>query len=452
MPIRTIAVVDDEPNIRRTLAGLLEDEGYEVRSASSAEEAFDGLVDRPPDLLLLDVLLPGMDGIAFLEKLAGKGVRFPVVLLSGHGTVDMAVRATRLGAFDFLQKPVDPERLLLCVRNALDVAGLREEIRALRASSRTMGPLVGKHPLMEELRSEIARAAPSNGRVLIRGENGTGKELVARAIHDGSPRKEGPFVKVNCAAIPRDLIESELFGHEKGAFTGATEPRIGKIEAADGGTLLLDEVGDMSLEAQAKLLRVLEARELERVGGRSPIPFDVRILSATNKDLEAEIAKGTFREDLYYRLAVVPIRVPPLRARASDIPLLARRFLDAIAEENGRRPKRFTSAALDRLAGHPWPGNVRELRNLVERLVIMTDGDEIGEMETARALGERAGGGEPDAGGSLGERVDRFEQNAIREALLRHGGNVAETARELRTDRANLHRKMRRHGIRPREA
>ncbi|MFH1679790.1 MAG: sigma-54 dependent transcriptional regulator [Candidatus Eisenbacteria bacterium] len=452
MPSRTILIVDDEPNIRRTLTGLLDDEGHDVKSVASAEEALETIGKSPPDLLLLDVYLPGMDGIAFLEKVREEEMLFPVVVLSGHATIEMAVRATKLGAFDLLEKPVDPERLLLAVRNALEIAHLREENRALRASARAPGAIIGEHPLMSRLREEVAKAAPSNGRVLIHGENGTGKELVARAVHETSERREGPFVRVNCAAIPKDLIESELFGHEKGAFTGATEQRIGKIEAADGGTLLLDEVGDMSLETQAKLLRVLEARELERVGGRTLISFDVRVLSATNKNLRKEIERGAFREDLYYRLAVIPIRVPPLRERASDIPLLVDHFLALLAEENGRRPKRFSRGALDHLVGCVWPGNVRELRNLVERLVIMSGEEEIGASEVARVLGETAEREEPGAGIPLRERVERFEVHIIREALRRNGGNVAETARELETDRANLHRKMRRHGIHPREA
>ncbi|RPJ41267.1 MAG: sigma-54-dependent Fis family transcriptional regulator, partial [Candidatus Latescibacterota bacterium] len=412
----------------------------------------EAIAERPPDLLLLDVLLPGMDGLACLERLGGAAVGFPVIVLSGHASIEMAVRAVKLGAFDLQEKPFDPERLLRAVRNALELAELRDENRALRARVGRGGILVGEHPLMARLAEEIARAAPSNGRVLIHGENGTGKELVARAIHEGSPRRGRPFVKVNCAAIPRDLIESELFGHEKGAFTGATEQRIGKIEAADGGTLLLDEVGDMSLETEAKLLRVLEAKELERVGGKSAIAFDVRVLSATNKNLRSEIEEGRFREDLYYRLAVIPIRVPPLRERASDIPLLVDHFLRLFADENGRRRKRFSTGARDALMGHPWPGNVRELRNTVERLVIMSRSDEIGAEEVAGILGEGSAAERNDADLPLRERLERFEKNILLEALARNGGNVAETARELKTDRANLHRKMRRHGIRSGEA
>jgi two-component system nitrogen regulation response regulator NtrX len=451
MPARRVLIVDDEPNIRRTLTGLLEDEGFDVKGVSSAEEALAEIRGGAFDLLLLDVLLPGMDGITFLERLGEGAARPPVIVLSGHATIEMAVRATKLGAFDLQEKPVEPERLLLSVRNVLEISRLREENRVLRASSHGAGILIGEHPLMGRLREEIGKAAPSNGRVLIQGENGTGKELVARAIHEGSPRRSGRFVKVNCAAIPKDLIESELFGHEKGAFTGATDERIGKIEAAEGGTLLLDEVGDMSLDTQAKLLRVLEAKELERVGGKRPIPFDVRVLSATNKNLREEIEKGRFREDLYYRLAVIPLRVPPLRERASDIGILAGHFLRLFAEESGRKPKRLPPAAIDVLVGHAWPGNVRELRNTVERLVIMSAGDEIGAAEVAAALGDERPRKDAEAILPLRDRLERFEIHILREALQRNRGNVAETARELKTDRANLHRKMRRYAIRPRE-
>jgi len=440
-----ILLIDDEANIRRSVTGLLGDEGYGVEALDNAEAGLERIEEKAPDLLLLDVRLPGMDGIELLEKLRGKAIGFPVIVLSGHATIDVAVQATKLGAFDFLEKPINPERLLLTVRHAVEIGRLKRENRALRSREEEM---IGEHPLVAALRKEIERAAPSTGRVLVYGENGTGKELVARAIHQRSDRRAGPFVKVNCAAIPKDLIESELFGHEKGAFTGATEKRIGKIEAADGGSLLLDEVGDMSLETQAKLLRVLEARELERVGGKTPISFDVRVLSATNKNLTEEIRQGRFREDLFYRLAVIPITVPPLRDRGSDIPLLVESFLARFAEENGRRPKHFTSEAKDLLLGYPWPGNVRELRNLVERLLIMTEGDEIGAADVSRVIG----GGErrEEDGGprSLRERVEQFEIRVIDETLRRNGGNVAETARELNTDRANLHRKMRRYGIR----
>ncbi|MBN1824944.1 MAG: sigma-54-dependent Fis family transcriptional regulator [Candidatus Eisenbacteria bacterium] len=452
VPPGTIYVIDDETNIRRSLTGLLEDEGYRVEDFPSAEEGSERIDAAPPDLLLLDVRLPGVDGIAFLQTLREGDASFPVVVLSGHATIDSAVRATRLGAFDFIEKPLDPERLLITVRNALEIRGLQEENRDLRSRALGPGEMIGDHPTMAALREEIGLAAPSRSRVLIYGENGTGKELVARAIHAESPRRDRPFIKVNCAAIPKDLIESELFGHEKGSFTGATEQRIGKIEAADGGTLLLDEVGDMSLETQAKLLRVLEARELERVGGRRAIPFDVRVVSATNKNLRGEIEAKRFREDLFFRLAVIPITVPPLRERAEDIPVLVDRFIRHFAEENGRRPLRFSTGAMDSLLGYRWPGNVRELKNLVERLLIMGGGPEITAEEVERVLHPASAPGGDDDSSTLRERVELFEMRILTEALRRNEGNVAETARELRTDRANLHRKMKRYGIRAKEA
>ncbi len=440
-----VLVIDDEENIRTTLIGVLADEGYDVEAVASAEEGMKRIDAGGIDVLLLDVQLPGIDGITFFRKLAERKGAPATVIVSGHATVDMAVEAVRLGAFDFLEKPIDPERLLLSIAHAKEIRALKEENRALRG---TTSEMVGRSTAMETLRAEIAKAAPSNGRVLISGENGTGKELVARAIHDGSERSRGPFIRVNCAAIPNDLIESELFGHEKGAFTGATVARTGRIEQADGGTLLLDEVGDMSLATQAKMLRVLEANELERVGGSKTISFDVRVLAATNKDLAEEIREGRFREDLFYRLAVIPIHVPPLRERKGDVEILLDHFVAHFTEECGRPPKRFSEGARAALDAYRWPGNVRELKNLVERLLIMTDGERIGREEVERAL-RPAGGGK--AGnveeGSFRERVERFEIDLIRAALRRNGGNVAETARELRTDRANLHRKMKRYGI-----
>ncbi|NNE08905.1 MAG: sigma-54-dependent Fis family transcriptional regulator [Gemmatimonadetes bacterium] len=458
---RRILVIDDEENIRKMLQGLLEDEGYEVAVAASAEEGAAILRESAPDAFFLDVQLPGMDGVSFLESL-GAG-NFPAaIVMSGHATIDMAVRATRVGAFDFLEKPLDPERLLLTLRNALRVGALERENADLRRAAEVAREMVGNSAAMQKLREEIAYAAPSPARVLITGENGTGKELVARAIHEESPRAGGPFIKVNCAAIPKDLIESELFGHEKGAFTGASQQRIGKIEQAEGGTLLLDEIGDMSLETQAKLLRVLEANELERVGGRKTIPFDVRVLSATNKVLPDEIGAGRFREDLYYRIAVVPIEVPPLRDRIEDIADLARHFERLFSEESGRLAKPFSSDAIARLESHDWPGNIRELRNVVERLQIMSrretiEGDEV-HQALATARSGATPGGEPErqtardtSALSFRDRVERFEIDLIEATLRRHGGNVAETARALDTDRANLHRKMKRYGIRAKE-
>ncbi len=475
MPGR-ILVIDDEENIRKMLQGLLEDEGYDVDVAGSAEDGAAILKENAPDAFFLDVQLPGMDGVSFLESL-GAG-NFPAaIVMSGHATIDMAVRATRVGAFDFLEKPLDPERLLLTLRNALRVGALERENAALRRAASVAREMIGNSAAMRKLREEIAYAAPSPARVLITGENGTGKELVARAIHEESPRGRAPFIKVNCAAIPKDLIESELFGHEKGAFTGASQQRIGKIEQADRGTLLLDEIGDMSLETQAKLLRVLETNELERVGGKKTIAFDVRVLAATNKVLTDEIAAGRFREDLYYRIAVVPIDVPPLRSRTEDIAALVLHFERRFSEESGRLAKPFSPDAIARLESHDWPGNIRELRNVVERLQIMSRRDTIGAGEvhevlvTARSGAAHTGGatapqtkgapqtpqtpqspGSPDTGArSFRERVEGFEIELIEATLRKHGGNVAETARALDTDRANLHRKMKRYGIQAKE-
>ena len=374
--------------------------------------------------------------------------------MSGQATVETAVRATKLGAFDYLEKPLEPERLLLTVRNALESGRLRRDNRELNARlGDGAGGLVGSSEAMRKLRDQIDRAADAGARVLITGENGTGKELVARALHEGSPRADGPFVKVNCAAIPKDLIESELFGHEKGAFTGATARKIGKIEAADSGTLLLDEVGDMALEAQAKLLRVLEENEVERVGGNRSLPVDVRVLAATNKDLPEAISAGDFREDLYYRLNVVPVPVPPLRERREDIPELVEHFRARFQGETGRALHAFDDSAYEALRAWPWPGNVRELRNVVERLEIMTDGDRIEAADVKRILAQsrrpdgpadEAAVPEPDGELTLREILDRTERSVIRRALDAADGVISEAARLLGMDRANLHRKMRR--------
>jgi two-component system nitrogen regulation response regulator NtrX len=449
--------VDDEKNIRLQVAGLLQDEGYRASGAPDAESGLALLAEEAPDLVLLDVMLPGMSGLEALERLRGRGEDVPVVLMSGQATVESAVRATKLGAFDYLEKPLDPARLLLTVRNALETARLRRRNREL-SEPRAASALIGSSDAMRRLRADVARAAASDARVLVTGENGTGKELVARALHEGSARGAGPFVKVNCAAIPKDLIESELFGHEKGAFTGAAARRIGKVEQADGGSLLLDEVGDMALDAQAKLLRVLEEREVERVGGSETIRVDVRVIAATNQDLAAAIAGGSFREDLYYRLAVIPIRVPPLRERADDVPELVEHFRARFREETGRPLKGVDGDALAALASWSWPGNVRELRNVVERLEIMGEGDRIRAGDVERVLrGARPAGAAPgkppepapeeDAAGSLREILEATERRIIARALDAAGGTVSEAARHLGLDRANLHRKMRRLGL-----
>src|SRR6478736_4701702 len=373
----TILVVDDEPGVRSSLSGVLRDEGYSVEAVSSGEACLDRVTRGPVDLIVLDVWLPGMDGLATLARLRERQVDSQVVLISGHGDIESAVRGIKLGAFDFLEKPLQHDRTMLVVGNALRQRTLEAENRALRAKVDRHQTMVGESYVMRQLLEQVAMAAPTNGRVLIYGENGTGKELVARTIHALSRRRTGPFIEVNCAAIPEELIESELFGHMKGSFTGATADRRGKFEMADEGTLFLDEIGDMSVKTQAKVLRALQEQVVEPVGGTAGMRVDVRVLAATNKDLTTEIRGARFREDLYFRLNVIPIFVPPLRERPSDIPLLAQHFMSELAIEYGRRPKRFDSGAATGLESYRWPGNVRELRNVIERLMIMVPGDTI---------------------------------------------------------------------------
>src|SRR5688572_17424209 len=373
----SILIVDDEAGVRSSLAGILGDEGYSPDAVDSGEACLALLESRRFDLILLDVWLPKMDGLETLSRIRALDADVPVVVISGHGSIETAVKAVRMGAQDFVEKPLALEKILLVVKNALRQRRLEAENRALKEKVEHRWVMVGESAAIHALRADIAQAAPSNGRVLIFGENGTGKELVARNIHYQSLRAAGPFVEVNCAAIPEELIESELFGHTRGAFTGALTAKKGKFELADGGTLFLDEVGDMTLKTQAKVLRVLQEQKLEPVGGTGSVTVDVRVIAATNKNLEEEIRRGTFREDLYFRLNVIPFHVPPLRDRRQDVPLLARHFLAAISAEYGKRPKQLASEALDALVAQPWPGNVRELRNTIERLVIMTAGDRI---------------------------------------------------------------------------
>src|SRR5690348_3797782 len=374
---QTILVVDDEPGVRAALVGVLRDEGYAVEAVATGEACLDRVTRAPIDLIILDVWLPGMDGLATLARLRERQIDAQVVLISGHGNIESAVRAIKMGAFDFVEKPLSLEKTVLVIRNALRQRRLEAENRALRARVDRTQTMVGESYAMGQLREQVAMAAPTNGRVLIYGENGTGKELVARTIHALSRRRNGAFVEVNCAAIPEELIESELFGHVRGAFTGAVADRRGKFEAADGGTIFLDEIGDMTLKTQAKVLRVLQEQTLEPVGGTQRIRVDARVLAATNKDLQAEIRAGQFREDLYFRLNVIPIFVPPLRERQEDIPLLADHFMAEFAREYGRRVKKFDGDARAVLQQYPWPGNVRELRNVIERLMIMVPGDRI---------------------------------------------------------------------------
>jgi two-component system nitrogen regulation response regulator NtrX len=449
----SILIVDDEPGVRASLAGVLRDEGYTVEAVSSGEECLERLTRTPADLIVLDVWLPGMDGLATLARLRERQIDAQVVLISGHGNIESAVRAIKLGAFDFVEKPLSLDKTVLVVRNALRQRRLEAENRALRARVDRTQTMVGESYAMRQLREQVAMAAPTNGRVLIYGENGTGKELVARTIHALSRRRNNQFVEVNCAAIPEDLIESELFGHVRGAFTGAVADRRGKFEVADGGTIFLDEIGDMSLKTQAKVLRVLQEQTMEAVGGTSRIRVDARVLAATNKDLQTEIRAGHFREDLYFRLNVIPIFVPPLRDRPDDISLLADHFMAEFAREYGRRQKSFHASATAVLQRYAWPGNVRELRNVIERLMIMVPGDAISAADLTflgQGIAARVDLGEamPEHL-TLHEARDRFERGLILRTLAEQQGNMSRTAESLGVERSNLYRKMRAFGIAP---
>ena len=452
----SILIVDDEPGVRSALGGVLRDEGYEVDAVDSGEACLERLPRQAYDLVLLDIWLPGMDGLATLARMRERQIDVQVVIISGHGNIESAVRAIKMGAFDFVEKPLSLEKTALVVRNALRQRRLENENRALRAKVDARHTMVGESYAMAKLREQVAMAAPTNGRVLIFGENGTGKELVARNIHQLSRRRAGPFVEVNCAAIPEELIESELFGHVRGAFTGAVADRRGKFEAAHGGTIFLDEIADMSLKTQAKVLRVLQEQVMEAVGASSRIRVDARVLAATNKDLTAEIRAGRFREDLYFRLNVVPIFVPPLRDRQEDIQLLAEHFMAMLAREYGRRPKTFEADAVIALRQYVWPGNVRELHNVVERLMIMVPGDRISSRELSFLDQGLTPGGDvpaaaprPAVAEPLHEARDRFERDYIRRALSVQQGNISRTADLLGIERSNLYRKMRGFGITP---
>ena len=449
-----ILIVDDEPGVRSALTGVLRDEGYDVDAVDSGEACLDRLTRQVYDVVLLDVWLPGMDGLATLARMREREIDAQVVVISGHGNVESAVRAIKMGAFDFVEKPLSLDKTVLVVRNALRQRRLEVENQVLRAKVDAQYTMVGDSYAMQQLREQVATAAPTNGRVLIFGENGTGKELVARNIHSMSRRRSGPFVEVNCAAIPEELIESELFGHVRGAFTGAVADRRGKFETAHGGTLFLDEIGDMTLKTQAKVLRVLQEQVMEAVGGSARIRVDARVLAATNKDLPAEIRAGRFREDLYFRLNVIPIFVPALRNRDTDIPLLADHFMAMLAREYGRRPKVFEPDAVVALQQYAWPGNVRELRNLVERLMIMVPGERISsrdlsflDPDTAQTTTRAAA--RPSPMTSLHDARDQFEREYIVRALAAQQGNISRTSEVLGVERSNLYRKMRGFGIAP---
>ena len=449
-------IIDDEPNIRRMVGALLSAEGFEVREAADGSSGVAAAVQADPDVVLLDLMMPGsMDGMATLRALREKLPDLPVIMMSGRAGLADAVRATQLGAHNFLEKPLTPEGVLLSITSALELRRARREAEALRAELGLSGEMIGSSPAMQRLREMIARVAPTDSRVLISGESGTGKELVAAAIHAGSPRRDQPFVRVNCAALPRDLVESEMFGHERGAFTGATERRIGRFELAHRGTLLLDEVGDLGPEAQAKLLRAIEAHEIERLGGAKPIPVDVRIIAATNKALQKAAREGSFREDLLFRLNVIPIEVPPLRERPGDIPALVAHSASLFRVRTGRASPEWSPEAIGQLQRHSWPGNVRELANIVERLVILHPGKRITPREVAQVLlveeespvrhAELPGADQLDA--PLSDLLDEYERLLITRALAMTNGNIAEAARRLKTDRPNLYRRMKRLGV-----
>ncbi len=444
-----ILICDDEPAIRKTLSEILQDEGCRVETADSGEALINLLrkSETRVDAIILDVWLPGMGGVEALAKIREMGHQTPVVVISGHATLDSAVQATKLGAFDFLEKPLNLDKVILTVANALKQARLERRQAQLEAQL-PQTEIIGESPAIRELKDQIARAAPSRGRVLIFGESGSGKELAARLIHRMSDRADEPFVEMNCAAIPEELIESELFGHIKGSFTGALETRQGKFVQADGGALFLDEIADMSLNTQAKALRALQEQRFQPIGSAKTVRVDVRVIAATNKNLEKEIEAGRFREDLYYRLNVVPIIIPPLRERAEDIPLLCRHFSDEFAAAYGRRPIVFAEAAIDALMGYRWPGNVRELRNMVERLVIMSREDliDLGDLPE-QVCGKSSDDALFSGFGSLKEARDHFEKRYIEHSLRRHDGNITKTAEALKLERSNLHKKIKTYEI-----
>jgi two-component system, NtrC family, nitrogen regulation response regulator NtrX len=451
---KTILVVDDEKDIRISLTGILEDEGYQVVTAESGVAALECACEELPDLVLLDIWMPGMDGLETLEKLKTLFPQVTVIMISGHGTIETAVRATKLGAFDFIEKPLSLDKVLISVVNALRMKELRVENEELKRVVANEYEMIGGAPVIVALREQIMRVAPTNSSVLVMGENGTGKELAARSIHYYSQRRDKPIVAINCAAIPEELIESELFGHEKGAFTGAFAQKKGKLDLADGGTLFLDEIGDLSFKTQAKVLKVIQERCFERVGGTRVVTVDARIVAASNKDLEDEIRHGRFREDLYYHLNVVPFRMPALRERRSDIPLLVQHLVAQFYRREGREPKTFLPETLDLLIRYDWPGNVRELKNIVERILIMTPDrlitpDDVTELLggqiTANFTDTRVDG--PVVMGTLRQAREEFEREFIIQKLEENDWNISRTAEVIELERSNLHRKIKSYGI-----
>jgi two-component system nitrogen regulation response regulator NtrX len=440
-----VLIIDDEEGIRESLSAILEDEGYRVVSAGSGEEALTILQEQFPDLIILDVWLPGMDGIQTLQEITALKKELPVIMISGHGNIEVAVKATRIGAYDFLEKPLSLERVILSSKRALERGALERENKDLKDNLTKKWRLIGESPSMKALRAQIEMAAQSNSRVLITGESGSGKELVARLLHGMSSRSGRPFVELNCAAMPYELIESELFGHEKGSFTGAFEKKKGKFELADRGTLFLDEIGDMSLQTQSKVLRVIETQDFQRVGGNTTIKVDVRIIAATNKDLTEEVKRGKFRDDLFFRLNVVPIVVPPLREHKEDIPALVDHFVKSLAAEYGQPPKRIMADAIKSLQEYGWPGNIRELKNLIERLVIMTPSADIHAKDFH--LAGRLEGADYFNCRTLKQAREAFERDFIARKLEENSWNVSRTAEVLDIERSNLHRKIKAYHI-----
>ena len=447
---KTILVVDDEESICQSLRGILSDEGYEVRTVGSSEDALKAIEEDVPDLVLLDIWLPGMDGLEALKIIKAETPQVPVIMMSGHGTIETAVKATKLGAFDFIEKPISLEKVVLLVNHALALVRLEEENRFLKQKVTSAYELIGQSKTILELKEMIRIVAPTNAWILIMGENGTGKELVARSIHYQSKRARRPFIEVNCAAIPEELIESELFGHEKGSFTGATAKKRGKFELAHEGTLFLDEVADMSLKAQAKILRILQEKKFERVGGNKFIDTDVRVLAATNKDLEKEMEAERFRQDLYYRLNVIPLTIAPLRDRKEDIPILAAQFVNDFCAKEGVEPKAISDDAIDVFMEHNWPGNVRELKNIMERLVIMTQGAAITADDIPPLSKEEQPGEAMDTiftYNSFRKAKMEFEKKYIMKKLRENEGNISKTADSIGLERSNLHRKIKTHSL-----
>ncbi len=444
----SILIVDDEPSILQSLSGLLSDEGFEIATASNGYEALKIIDKESPDLVLLDIWMPGMDGIETLKAIKKDNPLIQVVIITGHGTIETAVRATKLGAFDFIEKPLSIDKVIVAINNSLNFRRLEEENRYLRKKTLEKHSLTGSSPPIMKVKQQIAVAAPTDAWILIIGENGTGKELVARTIHQFSSRAEQPIVDVNCAAIPEDLIESELFGHEKGAFAGAISKKRGKFELANKGTIFLDEIGDMNFTAQGKILRVLQEQKFQRVGGTRILEMNARVIAASNKDLEQEIDKGRFREDLYYRLNVIPIEVPPLRNRREDIPLLIKTFLDESAEQNQRKVKSITTEAIELLQEYSWPGNVRELKNLIERLVIMVNEETINVSDIPEPYNPGVSDGKTPEDSDLFRFNDlknaknAFEKAYIRQKLIENNHNISQTAKAIGVGRSYLYKRL----------